>query len=541
LIKKGDTYSNYLITRSLKNIKSLGQFSKVSKLIDNDTLTITVEEYPVIDAIVFEGNTLFPSSELTEELESSVTSVNNLNSVRNDIKLLNRKYEENGYLKAKVIQVVNPTDENHTLTFIVKEGVLDSFTITGNVKTKDYVIIREIQLEPGKPLNQDELKKSLRRVFNLNYFTDVYPEIVEGDTPNSEKVIFNITEKETSGSFSFGGGYNPTAGFSLFSDLNWDNVAGTGRTIMLKSSFGLGSADQSDVSNATYQFKYRDPWAFGEHRSFAFRTWRTTGSFVTNPLDTSSAYSVWDENRIGFDMTFGIPHTYDLRTSHKYKYENVNLPEATDNDGNDLAEETYDIYSYTFGVSYDTRDYFMNPTNGIYNTFSIEQGLKFRTDAINFTKFDLGLRQFVPITKAKNQILAMRAEVGAMLSPDLDTSDSSTERIFSSQEYYVGGANTVRGYSDKVPFAHGYKRLLFNLEYRYIFSQMFQMIGFIDTGNAVDSFSDLTNFSNFRIGKGIGVRILVPGLGPIRIDYGFGDNQNVDSGNFVHFSIGHVF
>lgn len=541
LIKTGDVYTSYLINRSLKNIRALGQFSKVTDSYDNGILTIIVEERPIISEIIIEGNTLFPNDELLTLLSSKVNTVSNINSIRDDISLLNQKYETEGYIKAKVIQVKNPTVDNPKLIYVVTEGILESFTITGNSKTKDYVITREIQLEPGKPLNQSALKESIRRVFNLNYFTNISPEIVDGDDPENVNVIFNIEEKETSGSFSFGGGYNPTSGFSLFTDLNWDNIAGSGKAIMLRSNFGLGSQSQSDVSNSTYQFKYTDPWAFGEHKSFTFRTWKTSGSFVTNPLDTSSGYSVWDENKIGFDMTFGVPHSYNLRTTHRFKYESINLPQDVDNNGETLDEVDYYIYSYAFGVSYDTRDYFMNPTEGVYHTFNIEQGLKFRLTALDFTQFDLGLRKFIPISKSKNQVIATRTELGSIISPEINIDDINAERKFSSQKYYIGGANTVRGYSDRSPFSSGYHRLLVNLEYRYIFNQTFQVILFADAGNAVNYFSELNQLNQFRIGKGIGVRILLPALGPIRLDYGFGDNQDADSGQFIHFSVGQAF
>ena len=105
--------------------------------------------------------------------------------------------------------------------------------------------------------------------------------------------------------------------------------------------------------------------------------------------------------------------------------------------------------------------------------------------------------------------------------------------IEESEEYYVGGPNTVRGYrAFPDSFGRGKHRLVTNVEYRLLFNDTFQALFFVDWGWA-QSLGDITNG---HIGKGFGFRVMSP-LGPIRLDFGI-DDENVMR---THFNIGHVF
>ena len=119
--------------------------------------------------------------------------------------------------------------------------------------------------------------------------------------------------------------------------------------------------------------------------------------------------------------------------------------------------------------------------------------------------------------------------------------------IFSTEWYQVGGANTVRGYEDRDPFAYGNKQILLNLEYRFLFTDMFQIVLFVDAGyapNIKDDNGDIviygadpTRLINYKIGKGVGLRYNIPALGPLRLDAGIDERGTIR----IHFSVGHTF
>ncbi|RAP36533.1 hypothetical protein DID80_05070 [Candidatus Marinamargulisbacteria bacterium SCGC AAA071-K20] len=521
-LKKGDKLNPYKINRNVKNIKSIGSFKSVSSDVEKKngkaTVTFIVEEFPIVSKIKFSGTSIVSQNSLLSTISSKSNKPYNLAQTRKDIKSIENYYHNRGYFQAKVYKVTNPNKKSKNLTFHVAEGIVDEIFITGNIKTQDYIIIREIDIKPGDVINEQQLKQNIRRIFNLNYFNQINPKFVPGSKPHTYRLEIEIVEKETNGSFTVGGGYSPNSGFSLFSDLYWDNIFGSGQLIMLKGNFAFGNSKLSN-RNSTYQFKYHNPWMWDERKSFTFRTWLTDGNISSiNPLGGN--LTIQDETRRGFDVAIGIPHTYDFRTSHAAKYESVSL--------NDLGR-FHSIYSYKFGTSYDTRDFRMNPREGMFHTASVEQTLKFRHNSLIFTQFELGLKRFIPTFK--KQTIALRTDLGYLTSPQINDTE-----LFNSEWYYIGGGSTVRGYDDLFPFAYGNKRIISSIEYRFLFTPTFQLVLFTDAGSSSLN-TDVFHPSTWKIGKGVGIRLNVPPVGPIRLDLGI-DEEGVSR---VHFSMGHTF
>ena len=523
-IKPNDSFSKLKLDISLKNIKSMGYFKSVTSQTEEKNnqcrITIQIQENPTISTIDIKGNQIVDTLILRGLMKSKPHSLYNLPDIRSDIKAINAYYEEKGYSKAKVYRVINPKQSGDPLIIYVSEGIINAITITGNTKTRDYIILRELDIKPGDAINDEALRKNLRRVFNLNYFNNVYPSFIPTRQHDEYTLELNLEEKETSGSFTFGGGYSPTGGFSVFSDLFWDNLFGTGQSILLKFNRGVGRVDGQSNNRTTYQFRYFNPWMWDKRKSFTFRTWRTSGNTSSfNPID--NGFALRDELRRGFDLAIGIPKTYDLRFSHKVKFEKVTL--------NDIFR-WYDIYSYTAGVSHDTRDVRFNPRMGHYHTAYVEHAFEFRKDAISFTQLDVAFRQFFPILK--KQVIALRAAYGYIRSPQLDDRD-----LFRSQIYTMGGSSTIRGYDNFNPVSDGNIRALYSAEYRFLFTPVFQVVLFVDAGYATYNKSEIWGYRNYAVGKGVGLRFNVPPIGPIRLDFGW-DNQGEMR---MDFNIGHAF
>ena len=318
----GSSVNPVLISRSSKRVKSLGFFEDVEiesvKTDQGQRIIVSVQEYPVVSEIILR-NKIYNDDYLHHVIHSQTGQPYNLNSIRDDIQAIESVYEKDGYFEIKVFNVDRPQVDDMPVIFHIAEGVIEDISITGNIKTKDYVILREMDLRPGDIIKRDDIQSDIRKIVNLNYFDNVIPDIVPGEEPHHYHLKFNILEKETSGGFTFGGSYAPNSGFSIFSDLYWDNIMGTGKMIMLKGNFGLATSEYNN-RNTTYQFKYHNPWAFGKRKSLTFRTWVTSGSLSTFDL-YSSDFSFSDQYRRGVDVAVGIPHTYDFRSNHKVKYE----------------------------------------------------------------------------------------------------------------------------------------------------------------------------------------------------------------------------
>lgn len=514
-IRPGDKVNDYHLSRNVKNILSLGLFQDVKtryvKKRGKTILVFDILENPIVSDIQFQGNTVVDTTQLLKALETKQGDILNLITLRKDIRNIEAQYREQDCSQAKVYYVKVPESVKEPLVFMIAEGVIEAIEVTGNKKTQAYVILREMDLKQGMVLKDSQLKEDLRRIFNLNYFTNLQPDFEPGVSPNAYKLVLNIEERASNAAVSFGGGYSPIMGASIFSDFYWDNLFGTGQTVMLKGQFGRAT---------TYQLKYHNPWMWDVRKSFTLRTWLTDGGIgAVNPLQ-GNEIMFRNERRKGIDVALGWPFSYEFRSSHKLKYESVALIDSN---------KAYKIHSYTLDLSHDTRDVWFNPWQGHEYLLSVEKGLILDRLSLDFTRYFLGFHQFMP-TREK-QTIAMRLDFDYLASPMISDPD-----IFYSQMYIVGGSTTVRGYDDLSPFAYGNKRVVASLEYRLLFNDIFQGIGFVDAGYATSG-SDMFNLKKYRMGKGLGIRFLIPGLGPLRLDFGI-DDLGVGR---LHFNIGHSF
>jgi outer membrane protein insertion porin family len=422
--------------------------------------------------------------------------------MQDDIEKLNAKYKKDGYMLARVADV--ETDkQTHILHFLVVEGRIESIVLDGNDNTKDYVILREMNTKPGSVLNETVLKKDLRRVFNLGFFSEVTPNFESGSS--KETVVLQLKIKETrSSTVNFGGGYGEREGWFGFVDLSLNNLMGTAQGVMIRG--------QAGQQFSTYQFRYTNPWfipeKFGDHTSLTFRRWLTIGRDIL--LTTQDG--VYN----GFDVSISKPLKENFSINWSLGSENVS-PYSTS------VFDSYRSDTVGVGLAYDTRDFWLNPKEGRYYTINFKQGFKTTNITTAFSKLDWDINHFYPVVE--NQVLAAHAGAGLGVG-DIPVGDL----------YWAGGPNTVRGYYP-TDARTGKRKFIFNIEYRLNFTDMFQGVFFYDWGNAWTA--GAPDPGVFLSGWGPGVRINTP-MGPIRLDYGVAQGKTFSEG-IMHFSIGQAF
>jgi len=502
----GDSVVAEKINSDTKAIYALGYFEDVSATMEafnNGTRVIfKIKENPVISQILIDGNTVYSTKEILSLIKTKPFKVLNFNTLREDIQTINSLYQDNGYTLARVADV--QTDEiYHTVTFKISEGIVEAITLNGNDQTQDYVILREFNTKPGQVFNQEILKKDLRRVFNLGFFSEVNPTFDPGSA--QDRVVINLAVQETrSSTINFGGGFGEREGWFGFVDLSVNNLFGTGQGMMVRG--------QSGQEMTTYQFKYTNPWflpeRLGDHAALSLRRWYTIGRDIYLN-DQSGVYN-------GFDISLARPFLEDFSIAYTLGSERVS-PYST---------ATFEAYqSDTIGatISYDTRDVWLNPTKGMFYSVSLKQGWKYTTLVDNFFKITADANHFIPVTD--NQVFAFHGGAGIGFGD-----------IPIGEEFWAGGPNTVRGYYVSEA-KRGTRKLIFNFEYRMFFTDMFQGVFFYDLGNAWYLGAPVP--ANFISGWGPGVRVNTP-LGPIRLDWGVPTGKAFGEG-IMHFSIGQAF
>jgi outer membrane protein insertion porin family len=502
----GDTLSEAKIREDQKAIYALGYFADVSPSFeaykDGTKVVFNVVENPRLEGIVFEGNSVYSAGDLLATIEAKKGELLNFKKMQDDIEKINARYKKDGYMLARVADV--ETDkQTHILRFQIVEGRVESIVLDGNDNTKDYVILREMNTKPGDVLNENVLKKDLRRVFNLGFFSEVTPNFETGSS--KETVVLSLKIKETrSSTVNFGGGYGQTEGWFGFMDLSINNLMGTAQGLLVRGQVGQ--------QLSTYQFRYTNPWfipeKFGDHTSFTFRRYLTIGRDIL--LTTQD----------------GIYNGFDVAVSKPLK-ENVSINWTLGSENaSSYGTSTFDAYrsdTVSVGLAYDTRDFWLNPKEGRYYTLNTKLGFV-TTDTTNlFLKIDSDLNHFYPV--AENQVLAIHAGAGVGI-----------EDVPIGELYWAGGPNTVRGYYP-TDARTGKRKFIFNIEYRLNFTDMFQGVFFYDWGNAWSS--GVPDPGSFLSGWGPGVRINTP-MGPIRLDYGVPGGKTFSEG-IMNFSIGQAF
>ncbi|MFA4906529.1 MAG: BamA/TamA family outer membrane protein [Candidatus Margulisiibacteriota bacterium] len=505
-LRVGDTLSEEKIKGDQKAIYALGYFSDVTNSFENyaggTKVIFRVTLNPKIKDISIDGNTVYSSTEMLSLLGAKKGEILNFKTMQDDIEKINAKYKKDGYMLARVVDVEMDKKTN-VLHFKIIEGQVESISLEGNETTKDYVILRELKTRTGSILNEEVLKKDLRRVFNLGFFSEVTPNFEAGSS--KDKVVLQLKIKETrSSTINFGGGFGEREGWFGFADLSINNLFGTAQGLLLRG--------QSGQQVSTYQFKYFNPWLLpeklGDHAAFTFRRWLTIGRDII--LTTQD----------------GIYNGFDFSISKPLKdYYNVTWTLGSENVGPYLSSsfEAYSSNTIGVGFSYDTRDFWLNPKEGRYYTIDLKQGWKYASSNSSFSKVGSDLNHFYPLFE--NQVLAMHAGAGIGLGD-----------VPVGEVYWAGGANTIRGYYPSEART-GKRKFITNFEYRLNFGEMFQGVFFYDWGSAWNTGSPDT--AQFISGWGPGVRINTP-LGPIRLDYGVAGGKAFAEG-IMHFSIGQAF
>jgi len=523
----GDVFSKENIEKDMKAVYDLGYFEDVKIKLESfrdgyKVVFVVVENLPVKE-INIEGSTVVSVEEMREVMVLREGQIFCQKILKNDLDRISQLYKDRGYLLINIKDI--NFDEEGKLWIKISEGRLEKIIIEGNDKTKEKVITREINIEPGDLFNFEIVKKSLQKIYNLGYFEDVSMKLEPGSEEDKIVLVIKVIEKNT-GKFGVGAGYNSEQGLMGFTSYEESNLFGGGQKLEAKVEIG---------GRTTYKIAFLEPWLADTPTSFGFEVYDTAQK--EEEKEEGEIISEYEEERLGGKLIFGrrISDAVDLGIELKTEKVTYNLISGSSLPDNSDEGQTN---SLTPTFTYDTRDNVFNPTSGLYGNFSLEKAGGFLGGDYDFTKYNLTLSTYfstkitedvINIGSIKNiadkisqGVLAFRAKGG-----------SANSVLPSFAKYKVGGMNTVRGY-DFGEFS-GDKSLVFNAEYRLPLAKNFQAVLFTDWGQAWD-YEESINLADLKFGKGIGIRFDTP-IGPIRLDYGI-DEEGTGQ---TYFSVGHTF
>ena len=496
-----------------------------------------VMENPVYQKTEVEGNTVLNKQRVASFFDLEQGKIANLKNINKCVQKLEEEYRSNGYILARVTDV--HMEKDGTLKVAVNEGIVEGFKVKGNVKTKDYVVTREMKLKKGEPFNAKAARRSMQRVYNLGYFEDVNIKLNPGREPNGVEVEISVVEMNT-GTFGIGAGYSNADGFVGMVSIGDKNFRGIGDKINLRWEFG-------GEDNKNYDFSYTRPWLDDKETSATINLYDITNEYADYNID-GDEIARYDKKRRGQEITFsrrthnefvsnyitiknrddiykGEADGYEGDVNQYYEKEFEQSPhfkkEWMPQTPEERRKENFGVTrSITFGRVYDSRDNVYDPHEGKRIGYSVEWAGGMGGD-FDFTKWTADWRYY------------FRAGGESVWALNLGAGYASGDMPLS-QRFTMGGSDTLRGYEDDQ--FRGNSMLKATLEYRFPIVKKVQGVLFTDNGYAWDKrHEDEFDMGLLKNSYGVGLRINSP-LGPVKLDYGYGE----DGGKF-HFSFGGQF
>ncbi len=509
------------------------------------TIGITEGEQFRTGAIDFKGDLLETTDFLGRQVKLKTGEVFSRALLRADVFTLTDLYADKGYAFANVTPLTKASPEKKTIdiTFDMEKGekvYIERINVSGNTKSRDKVVRRELRLMEGELYSSTGLKKSKQNLNNLGFFEDVNLATAKGSADNKLNLNVEVKEKPT-GTFSIGAGYSSIDGLIGQGSIQQANFLGLG--LKANASASVGGKSQ------TYNVGLTDPY-------FLDSKWTVGGDVYRAERE----YIDFSRRVTGADIKAGYPISDILSTFWIYKYEVKKIfNESLAYQAAAIKPEANSTTSAIFAsITRNSTDYRLDPSSGMVNTVSTEYAGVGGTN--RFLRFIGETSLFFPVKWGT--VFSVRGTMGYV--------QEIGKPVPIDEKFYLGGINTLRGYSSRTvsPFVivdvvtaapsslqngsstqktrayiGGDKEAFFNAEYTFPLLKDVGLKGvaFFDAGNAYDTNQQF--FSTVKTSYGGGIRWFSP-IGPLRLEYGIPLNprDNIDSpGGKLEFSIGGFF
>ncbi|MCQ2740014.1 MAG: BamA/TamA family outer membrane protein [bacterium] len=533
--KKDSVFNEAVIQKDLQKIYNIGYFTDnmfvEPELAEDGTvlLNFVLEENITVTQAKLSGNKTFTDTELSTLVKPLEGLPQNLNLINETIDKINKYYADNGYVLAKVTDVEDNADGK--LVFQIAEGTIKEIKIEGNTKTKDYIIQRNILTQVGSIYNENIFKKDLAKIYDTQIFDEVNRKIEEDTAQKGQYIVTVIVKEGSSNNVGLSIGLdNALGGFGSVS-YNEKNLFGKNQKLSLSGLLGTGLllSDSSIKNRMNYQIElnFTEPHFFNDRTSLTSKLYyRDLGSYQV-PLAV--------ERRLGLNAR--IEHKvygYDnLSTTLSTGAEYIHLSEGDFNKissiyreaGLNVAKRHEQLVGGTFfniapGLKYSTLDDENMPRSGIIAKVNFLESFGLSDIKHTHGKLIGGITKYIPV--AKKSTLAIGARAGIKVHGN-DMPEVMAFRLggpYSIRGFRMNGVGTGESFlmgsaelQTPIPFMDKFKyEILKNLRFAF----------FVDAGRVFDPTisSKLYDRPLSAISAGMGLRINIPKMGPISIDYG---------------------
>ena len=492
-----------------------------------------------------EGEVFHPNHLRNEELEDS------------DQEIIDDAYGSQAYIdtSVSVVQAPNLKDNTMDITFQVKEGnhffedngelkwerrpiKVGLVKIEGNTKTKDFVIRRELSISPGEPFDLGKMENSRRRIEGLRLFKGVSarPEYSDRERGSTiENLVIGVRETNT-GRFQIGGGLSTDSGAFAHVILSQDNfdimrwrrphfLQGAGQKVHLKTIAG-GQLNY-------YELDFQEPWFMGRKLKFSTSIYSREMEYFHDKFDVEETGI-----RIGLERAFFGDENF--RGKLRYTVEDAGLVDMKSTASTELlAEEGMNLYSVISpGLVYDTRGGGYLPNKGQRSSIDLE----YSGSALGSDKEFYGIHlKSAWYFKGLGEGHVLEFLTQAKSYDSLEGGDT----IPYLYRPYLGGSKNLRAYPYREvgprgsagDYIGGNTMMHATMEYSVPTPfQIMRLATFYDVGVLNANSYDFAT-GGYNDDYGFGIRLEIPFLGPVRLDYAFPLTDDGFNGGGGRFSI----
>jgi outer membrane protein insertion porin family len=568
--KRGDHFDRDQVMQDLRAVNNMGYFDDRSLQAIPEMggqgvmLKIRVQENAPVTGFAFQGNSVLSSGDLSKAFADQLGKPQNLTQLSGAIDKVEQAYHEKGFMLARVVDVKDDPDGNVGIK--IDEGNISNIQIVGNKKTKDFIIRRAIKLKPGAVYNERELTADLRKLYGNGYFQDIRRSLVpDPNNPDKYTLKVEVDEKRT-GSVGLGGGidtmYGPF-GSASFSD---NNFRGTGQIASMRAQMGMGMFNgmANQLSNGGSQYlptnagakmynvsaDWIEPNLFGSNTSLGIsgfgqnyasmmvqsamqQSIGATATFsrqLTPNMSGSLALGAQDTmmHAVGDSLVPAAGNVLPNLMQRAMQLGYAGDPSSAANFAEHIRQTQLKggIYaSATPTLYWNTTNNRFDPTSGA--AVKLTGGPSLGITGSSFGKLGASVSKYYQVTPGTT--LAMNIQGGTMLGG-----------VPQFAMFRLGGFNGLRGYRQFSDLGTGTNMLMGSVELRRHLplpkgdkhSVSGHMLGWVDKNVRWDAFFDYGGVTGNSLinnmysqnmwgaSVGLGLRVNVPMLGMIRLDYG---------------------
>lgn len=445
------------------------------------------------------------NGDLLKLLSINTGEIFNRQSVVNDIQKITDFYADQGYAFVDIQPVtsdfIDTVDVNINIS-LNKKVYINRISISGNTRTQDEVIRREIGISEGGLYSRSMLRDSVIKLRRLGYFSDVKMNASEVDGLQDKLDIFvEVTETQT-GTVSFSVSHSNNYGVSIGAGIKEKNIFGSGNT--------LNSQIKLSESFNELSFYFQNPNFNNEQHSISY------GFFLSELDDDDVMNDSYTISSKGLNLGYGIPLTEATKINTKLEYVKNEIKcgsafSATNYENTQCSKSNNDEIKLSIDWNENTLNDYLYPTEGSNNAISLDVALP------------LADYRYYSLNASHSSYTPLSNDLTLKLTGNLGLIDGySDEEVPFFKRYFGGGSGSLRGFGNKTlgplypnASAKGGELSVFGsanlITPAYLFdnNENMRLSAFIDTGNIYEKSSSI-ELNDLRMSTGLGFAYLSP-------------------------------